>query len=166
MKPNAFTERTPVYNRLLIPSALCLAILSTARSQEIANPTPAHAASEQTGEAQPATSEEAFQADQPHKLPKIKTFPMQSGPYPEEGIRRHLEGRVLMEFGLDQSGKPVSVSILQAEADRVLRACPLANTFAHLLHDKGSSASSSVCADNTRSATASSCASGTPRTRV
>jgi len=26
-----------------------------------------------------------------------------------------------VEFGLDQSGKPVSVSILQAEADRVLQ---------------------------------------------
>jgi TonB family protein len=110
-----------VYDRALISSVLCLAILSTAQSQEIANPTPAHAASEQTEEAQPAKSEEVPQADQAHKLPKIKTFPMQSDPYPEEGKRRHLEGRVLVEFGLDQSGKPVSVSILRAEADRVLQ---------------------------------------------
>jgi TonB family protein len=47
---------------------------------------------------------------------------MQSDPYPEEGKRRHLEGRVLVEFGLDQAGKPISVSILQAEADQVLQA--------------------------------------------
>ena len=28
---------------------------------------------------------------------------------------------MLVEFGLDQSGKPVAVSVLQAEADRVLQ---------------------------------------------
>jgi TonB family protein len=111
-----------VYDRMLIPLVLCLAIWSTAQSQEIANPAPAHTASEQTEEVQPAKSDEVSQANQLHKLPKIATFPMRSDPYPEEGKRRHLEGRVLVEFRLDQSGKPVSVAILQAEADRILQA--------------------------------------------
>ncbi len=106
---------------MIITSIACLAILPTAQSQEIANPTPTHAASEQTEVARPAGSEEAPREDQLHKPPKIKTFPKHIDPYPEQGKRRHLEGRVLVEFGLDQSGKPVSVSILQAEADRVLQ---------------------------------------------
>lgn len=96
-----------MYLRLFLPAALCLAMLSTAQSQETANPTPAQAAPE---------------ADQPHRLPGIKNLPTRPDPYPEQGKRRHLEGRVLLEFRLDPSGKPVSISIVQAEADPVLQA--------------------------------------------
>jgi TonB family protein len=96
-----------MYNRLSHVLLLCcLAISTAAISQEIADP----------------SSKTATEGEQAHKLPKVKTFPSRFDFYPEEGKRRNLEGRVLVEFGLDRNGKPTSVTIVQADAPPVLQA--------------------------------------------
>jgi TonB family protein len=58
------------------------------------------------------------------KLPRAH-FDMRNDPYPEQGKRQHLEGRVLVEFQLDPSGKAVSLKVVQAEAAPILEAAAL-----------------------------------------
>jgi TonB family protein len=74
---------------------------------------------------QPATSHLAPPADisaqTPRKLPKSH-FDLSAGdPYPEQGKRQGLAGRVLVEFQIDRHGKAVSEKILGADAAPVLQ---------------------------------------------
>ena len=60
-------------------------------------------------------------SDQPRKLPKVANVGGHDF-YPAEALRRHLVGRVLVEFQIDSGGKPLNVKLIQAEAGSVLKA--------------------------------------------
>ena len=129
-----------MYNRVpRVSLMLCLAISSVATSQEVANPTPTDSTNEHAEMAQSTSSKAAIEGEQLHKLPKMKAFPSQFDAYPELAHRRNLEGRVLVEFGLDQSGKPTGVTIVQAEAPSILQdgALRLMKNIAYDMTDPG-----------------------------
>jgi TonB family protein len=59
-------------------------------------------------------------SEQHRKLPKVANFGGHDF-YPAEAVRRHLEGRVLVELHIDSGGKPINVKLIQAEAGSVLQ---------------------------------------------
>jgi len=45
--------------------------------------------------------------------------------YPEFALTRHLQGRLLIEFHLDETGYPVAARIIKSDADAILQATAL-----------------------------------------
>jgi TonB family protein len=106
-----------------IPLMLLFAIsMAACVTQQSATPTSKATVNGQTQEAHSTSSDSAPAPHRQRKLPKAKLLPMATDPYPEQGKRRNLQGRVLVEFAIDPRGAPVSVTISQADADPVLQA--------------------------------------------
>jgi TonB family protein len=101
-----------------IPLLLCL-LLSIVACQDTARRASPPAKSAPAAESQLPGFQAPIVPDHLRKLPQTKLS--STANYPVEGLRRDLQGRVLIELGIDQDGKPAAVKIIQAEADRVLQ---------------------------------------------
>ncbi len=104
--------------------ALCIAGVGiSCATHEAAKPRSTLSPTESTKEIDTVPGHDTLAAPL-RKLPRPH-IDMSTDPYPEEGKRQHLQGRVLLEFQLDQTGKAVSLKVLQAEAAPALQKAAL-----------------------------------------
>jgi TonB family protein len=69
----------------------------------------------------PVSAQDA-QSDAPQSLalPKLKKLPSNAIYYPDDAKRMGAQGRVLLEFGIDDKGHPTQVVIQKSDGDKML----------------------------------------------
>jgi TonB family protein len=110
-----------VQNLVKAWSAAVGAVLLVACASQAPTPSPTASASGATKDASAAPKP---QAPPPRKLPHSQ-FPSNIDWYPTKAKKEHDTGRVLVGFTIDSKGKAASLTILKAEAPRILRTAAL-----------------------------------------
>ena len=98
-------------------------LLSMVACQGTTRPTSPPVTSKAAQEVRSSDSQTPIVPDHLRKFPKMKLSAQAN--YPVEGLRGNLQGRVLVELGIDRNGELTGVKIIYAEADRVLQKAAL-----------------------------------------